>query len=57
MATPRNVLEEVSMGITAAGERLAKQKLAAFERLQPEFEASFRLSGSKGVCLWAIVIS
>jgi hypothetical protein len=23
-------------------ERLAKQKLAAFERLQPEFEASFR---------------
>jgi len=30
------------MGITAAGERLARQKLAAFERLQPEFEASFR---------------
>jgi hypothetical protein len=27
---------------TLAGEKLAKQKLEAFERLQPEFEASFR---------------
>lgn len=27
---------------TLAGETLAKQKLAAFEQLQPEFEASFR---------------
>jgi hypothetical protein len=27
---------------TLAGEQLAKQKLAAFEQLQPEFEASFR---------------
>jgi hypothetical protein len=27
---------------TLAGEKLAEQKLAAFERLQPEFEASFR---------------
>jgi len=30
------------MVITSAGETLAKQKLAAFERLQREFEASFR---------------
>ena len=27
---------------TLAGEKLAEQKLAAFEQLQPEFEASFR---------------
>jgi hypothetical protein len=27
---------------TLAGEKLEEQKLAAFERLQPEFEASFR---------------
>ncbi len=27
---------------TLAGKKLAEQKLAAFERLQPEFEASFR---------------
>ncbi len=27
---------------TLAGEKLAEQKLAAFGRLQPEFEASFR---------------
>ncbi len=30
------------MEITLAGEQLAKQKLAAFEQLQPECEASFR---------------
>lgn len=30
------------MGITLPGEQLAKQKLEAFERLQPAFEASFR---------------
>ncbi len=30
------------MGITQAGEQLAQQKLAVFERLQPAFEASFR---------------
>jgi hypothetical protein len=30
------------MGITLAGEQLAKQKLAVFEQLQPAFEASFR---------------
>ncbi len=30
------------MGITLAGEHLAKQKLEAFERLQPACEASFR---------------
>jgi hypothetical protein len=27
---------------TLTGETLAEQKLAAFEQLQPEFEASFR---------------
>jgi len=27
---------------TLAGEKVAEQKLAAFERLQPECEASFR---------------
>jgi hypothetical protein len=34
-------LEEIIMRRTVAGETLAKQKLAAFEQLQPEFEANF----------------
>lgn len=35
-------LEDIIMRGTSAGETLAQQKLAAFEQLQPEFEASFR---------------
>jgi hypothetical protein len=34
-------MEEMIMGATLSVEELAKQKLEAFERLQPEFEASF----------------
>ncbi|HET8845462.1 MAG TPA: hypothetical protein VFN35_28575, partial [Ktedonobacteraceae bacterium] len=34
-------LEEIIMRRTRAGETLAKQKLVAFEQLQPEFEAHF----------------
>jgi hypothetical protein len=34
-------LEEIIMRGTLAGETLAKQKLTAFEQLQPEFEAHF----------------
>jgi hypothetical protein len=34
-------VEKINMASTFAAEKLAKQKLEAFERLQPEFEASF----------------
>jgi hypothetical protein len=37
----RKFSEEIIMSSTLAGETLAKQKLAAFEQLQSEFEANF----------------
>jgi hypothetical protein len=40
--SPKGLERQSIMRGTLAGETLAKQKLATFEHLQPEFEASFR---------------